>query len=182
MVGFAEHLADNDDAHLLLAGPEVTGVADDPEARGVLDECRALWASFSPPARARIHLACVPMSDIDEAAAIVNAMQRHATVVVQKSLAEGFGLTVAEAMWKSRPLVASAVGGINDQIVAGESGYLIDDPTDLDAYAHAVAHALRDPDEARRLGTNAKLRVREQFLPDRHLTQWATTFERLRAG
>ena len=59
------------------------------------------------------------MSDGDEAAAIVNALQRHATVVVQKSLAEGFGLTVAEAMWKARPVVGSAVGGIVDQIVPG---------------------------------------------------------------
>ena len=56
------------------------------------------------------------MADPDEAAAIVNALQRHATVVVQKSLAEGFGLTVAEAMWKARPIVASAVGGIVDQM------------------------------------------------------------------
>ena len=67
------------------------------------------------------------MDDTDENAAIINALQRHATVVVQKSLAEGFGLTVAEAMWKSRPVVATAVGGIVDQIVHGKHGLLVED-------------------------------------------------------
>ena len=71
------------------------------------------------------------MADPDESAAIVNAIQRHASVVVQKSLAEGFGLTVAEAMWKRRPVVASAVGGIVDQIEDGTHGLLVQDPTDV---------------------------------------------------
>ena len=74
------------------------------------------------------------MADPDENAAIVNAIQRHASVVVQKSLAEGFGLTVSEAMWKRRPVVASAVGGIVDQIEAGVHGLLVDDPDDLSAF------------------------------------------------
>ena len=64
------------------------------------------------------------MDDVDENASIVNALQRQASVVVQKSLAEGFGLTVAEAMWKERAVVASRVGGIQDQIVDGVSGFL----------------------------------------------------------
>src|SRR5205085_1282035 len=81
--------------------------------------------------RRRVHLASLPMGDVEENAAIVNALQRHADVVVQKSLAEGFGLTVAEAMWKQRPVVASQIGGIQDQIVDGESGMLIADPRDL---------------------------------------------------
>ena len=106
--GFAAVRRRAGDAHLVLAGPAVTGVADDPEsgrrARGVH---RRLAARCPTPSAARVHLACTPMRDPDETAAIVNALQRHATVVVQKSLAEGFGLTVAEAMWKSRPVVAS---------------------------------------------------------------------------
>jgi trehalose synthase len=93
--------------------------------------------------------------------------------VVQKSLAEGFGLTVAEAMWKSRPVVASAVGGIADQIVDGESGVLLGDPSDLGAFGAAVTRLLADPAAARRLGRNARRRVRERFLPDRHLLQYA---------
>ena len=77
---------------------------------------------------------------------MVNAIQRRADVVLQKSLAEGFGLTVAEAMWKSRPMVASRVGGIQDQIVDGVSGGLVDDPADLVAVGNAIDSPLSDPD------------------------------------
>ena len=85
------------------------------------------------------------MEDIEENAAIVNAIQRRSAVVLQKSIAEGFGLTVAEAMWKARPVVASRVGGIQDQIVDGESGLLIDDPLDLDAFGAAFRGLIADP-------------------------------------
>ena len=81
-----------------------------------------------------MHLASVRMDDPEENATIVNAVQRHAAVVAQKSLAEGFGLTVTEAMWKARPVVASAVGVIQDQIENGRDGLLIPDPRDLDAF------------------------------------------------
>ena len=92
------------------------------------------------------------MQDPDEAAVIVNALQRHATVVTQKSLAEGFGLTVVEAMWKHRPVVATRVGGIVDQIVDGESGLLIDDPSDLGAFGAAINRLLADDALAQRIG------------------------------
>ena len=101
------------------------------------------------------------MDDAEENAAIVNALQRAADVVVQKSIAEGFGLTVAEAMWKGRPVVATAVGGIQDQIVDGETGVLLADARDLDAYGAAVRALLEDPDRARRMGEAAKARVRD---------------------
>ena len=70
-------------------------------------QVRGAWHGLPETVRRRVHLASLPMADSDENAAIVNALQRHAAVVVQKSLAEGFGLTVAEAMWKVRPVVAS---------------------------------------------------------------------------
>ena len=92
-----------------------------------------------------MHLASLPMDDPAENAIIVNALQRHATVVTQKSLAEGFGLTVAEAMWKARPVVASRIGGIQSQIVDGETGMLLDDPGDLAAFGEAVTGLLADP-------------------------------------
>ena len=120
------------------------------------------------------------MTDPDEAAAIVNALQRHATVVCQKSIAEGFGLTVSEAMWKARPIVASAVGGIVDQIVDGENGVLIDDPHDRQGFGAAVDALLRDPAEATRLAQNARRRAIEEFLGDRHLAQYGHMFARLR--
>ena len=178
MIGFAETVAENSDAHLVLAGPEASGVADDPEADDVLRDCLDTWAGLPDWIRRRVHLACVPMADGDEAAAIVNAMQRHATVVVQKSLAEGFGLTVTEAMWKGRPVVGSAVGGIVDQIVHGETGLLVD-ALDLNQYARAVCSLLADPRLADQMGVSGRNRVRDDFLGDRHLEQWASLFERL---
>ena len=122
----------------------MTGVADDPEGGAVLEECTKVWRALSHAERSRVHLACVPMRDPDEHAVIVNAIQRHAAVVTQKSIAEGFGLTVAEAMWKNKPIVASAVGGIVDQIVSGEDGLLIQDPHDLAGFGQEVRRLLDD--------------------------------------
>jgi trehalose synthase len=112
-------------------------------------------------------------------AAIVNALQRHSDVVVQKSLAEGFGLTVAEAMWKKRPVVASRVGGIQDQIVDGESGILIAHPRDLAEFGSAVAGLLIDRDRAQRIGVAAHLRVRDHFLGPHHLRRYFELIESL---
>lgn len=179
MSGFTEHVDPSLGAHLLLAGPAVTGVADDPEAAEVLEECMDLWRALPHAARSRVHLACTPMVDPDEAAAIVNALQRHAAVVVQKSIAEGFGLTVAEAMWKSRPIVASAVGGIVDQIVNGAHGLLVADPADLASFGTAVETLLSDRTEADRLRANAKARAGEEFLGDRHLEQYGQLLARI---
>ena len=150
-----------------------------PRGRRVLDECISVWRNLPHAARSRVHLACTPMADPDEAAAIVNAIQRHASVVVQKSLAEGFGLTVAEAMWKERPIVASAVGGIVDQIDDGEHGLLIDDPVDLPAFGNAVETLLRDAAEATRLAHNARQRAVSEFLGDRHLKQYGRLLAQL---
>ena len=124
-----------EDVRLALVGPSVAGVTDDPEGQQVLAECTARWAALPAEQRRRISLVSLPTADVEENAAVVNAVQRHATVVVQKSLVEGFGLTVSEAMWKSRPVVASGVGGILDQITDGEQGLLIGDPTDLEAFS-----------------------------------------------
>jgi trehalose synthase len=179
MRGFAQHVDHALGAHLVLAGPAVTGVADDPEAAEVFHECVDRWRRLPHATRGRVHLACVPMADPDEAAAIVNALQRHAAVVVQKSLEEGFGLTVAEAMWKTRPIVASAVGGISDQVVSGTHGLLIDDPDDLAAFGAAVTALLEDPAEAERLAGNARRRATEELLGDRHLERYGALFATL---
>jgi trehalose synthase len=180
LTGFADHVADlPEDAHLMLAGPETAGVTDDPEGAEVLEECRALRLALPPEVQKRIHLCSLPMDDIDENAYLVNALQRHATVVVQKSLIEGFGLTVTEPMWKARPVIASRVGGIQDQIVDGESGLLLEDPADLDAYAAAFGRVLADDALATRLGEAARERVRDRYLGDRHLMQYVDLFEQL---
>jgi trehalose synthase len=172
MLGFAEHALDGSDAHLVLAGPNVTAVADDPEGAEVLDECAEVWRGLPHAERARVHLSCLPMADIDENAAIVNALQRHSTIVAQKSLQEGFGLTVAEAMWKSRPVIASAIGGIRDQITDGETGILLDDPRDLETFGKTVRELLDDPGRRALLGRNAREHVRKNFLANRHARQY----------
>jgi trehalose synthase len=177
MHGFASHLDTlPEDVHLMLVGPEVSGVTDDPEGAEVLEECRALWRGLSAPARARVHLAALPMDDVDENAHIVNAVQQQASVVVQKSLVEGFGLTVTEAMWKGRPVVASAVGGIQDQIVHRREGMLLEDPNDLVGLARALDQILRDEVLAATMGAAARARVQDQFLGDRHLMQYVELF------
>jgi trehalose synthase len=177
MRGFADHLGQlPDDVHLMLVGPEVSGVSDDPEGALVLAECIGAWRQLEPLARERIHLVCLPMDDVDENALMVNALQRHAYVVVQKSLVEGFGLTVTEAMWKGRPVIASAIGGIRDQIEDGETGLLIDDPNDLGAFVAALRRVLADPALATRLGHAGRERVRDKFLGDTHLIRYIELF------
>jgi trehalose synthase len=181
MHGFVEHVPAGE-ARLVLAGPETDGVDDDPEGAEVWHETVADWRRLPQAARARVQLVAISMADPVENALVVNALQRHAAVVVQKSLAEGFGLTVAEAMWKARPVVASAVGGIVDQVVDGETGLLVDDPSDLAGFGAAVARLLRDPVEAERLGRNARRHVEQHFLGDRHLLDYATLLEELVAA
>jgi trehalose synthase len=176
--GFIDHVA-GDDVHLVLAGPSVEAVTDDPEGAEVLAEARETLAALERAQRARVHLARLPMDDLEENAAIVNALQRRADVVVQKSLAEGFGLTVAEGMWKGRPVVASRIGGIQDQIVDGESGVLVNDPVDLEEYGRAVWRLLEDPAAAEAMGREARSRVRSHFLGVRSLTQYLDLIERV---
>ena len=173
---------DGGDAELVLAGPNVHAVTDDPEGAQVYDEVCAAWRALPHAARRRVHLASLPMTDVAENGAIVNALQRHATVVVQKSLQEGFGLVVSEAMWKGRAVVASAVGGIQDQIEHGVSGLLLKDPTDLGAFADAIERLLLDPAERERLGQNAQRRVREHFLGPGSLLAYAGLIGRLGAA
>jgi trehalose synthase len=175
LTGFVERVPADDEPHLVLVGPDVSAVADDPEGAEVLAETEAAWHALPPAERRRVHLALLPMVDADENAVMVNALQRRADVVVQKSLAEGFGLTVAEAMWKGRPVVASAVGGIQDQIEDGVTGYLIG-PEDLGAFGDRVSSLLADPHSAERIGHAAQLRVRDLFLGARHLGQYVDLF------
>ena len=159
-----------EDAHLMLVGPDVSGVSDDPEGAEVLVECRDQWRRCRMPYAQRVHLAAAPDGRRRRERLIVNALQRHARVVVQKSLVEGFGLTVTEPMWKARPVVASRVGGIQDQIVDGRDGLLLDDPSDLDAFAKVLGRLLADP---RSCGTSRPCcarsragRVRRRPAPD----------------
>lgn len=178
MRGFAEYVAPVCDAHLVLAGPAVEDVADDPEGAAVFADCLLEWRDLPAPVRNRILLVTLPLDDVDENAVMVNALQRHAAVIVQKSLAEGFGLTVAEGMWKGRPVVGSAVGGIIDQISAG-TGILLPDPHDLAAFGAAVRRLLRNPEEADQMGRAARAHITDHYVGDRHLLRYEELFTRM---
>ena len=178
MKGFISSLG-SIDADLMLAGPNT--VADDPEGTEVLGELLSEHAGLPESVRRRVHIASLPTVDIDENAVMVNALQRHATIVVQKSLQEGFGLTVTEAMWKGKPVIASGVGGITDQVSDGHTGVLLKDPDDLDAFGTAVVALLDAPDRAADLGAAGKANVTDHFLHDRHLRQYFETLGSLQA-
>ena len=177
--GFAAHVPAATGAHLVYAGPDVEAVADDPEGKRTLHDAIAARNGLPEEARRRVHLATLPMDDPEENAIIVNALQRHARVIVQKSLAEGFGLTVAEAMWKGRPVVATKIGGIQEQIVDGDGGVLLEEPADLAAYGAAVADLLADPPRAERVGRRARERVRDRFLSPRSLLDYLDVIRRI---
>lgn len=178
MRGFAR-LGPMNGTRLVLAGPAVTGVADDPEGPAVLGELTRAWRALPHETRHHVQIASLPVVDVQENAAMVNALQRHAAIVVQKSLKEGFGLTVAEAMWKGRPVVASAVGGIVDQIDDGRDGLLVHDPSDPGELADALRGLLDAPERADALGAAARERVRSRLLIIRQLSEDARLLESL---
>jgi trehalose synthase len=145
------------DCVLVLAGG---GASDDPEGEEVLARVRE-EAGCDPD----IHILLLP----NDAHLDINALQTAATVVIQKSLKEGFGLTVAEAMWKGKPVVGGAAGGIAKQIEHGTTGYLVHS---IEGCAYAVRHLLGNQDERRRMGLLAKEHARRLFLITRHLADY----------
>lgn len=178
--GFAE--VGHPRARLIVAGPATGAIADDPGERTVLREAQAAWHELPREERRRIDLATLPMVDLDENALIVNALQRQAAVVVKKSFQEGFGLGVTEGLWKARPVVATRVGGHQDQIEDHQTGLLIDDPADRSAFGAAIDELLDNPVQAHELGAAGRERVRERFLADRHFVQWIAVFRAVLAG
>ncbi|WP_175647277.1 glycosyltransferase [Streptomyces cyaneochromogenes] len=150
------------DVHLVLAGTDPTEIPDDPEGLAVLAEVHDTLAALSPQDRARVHLVSISMRTPVRNALLVNALQRRADVVVQKSLEEGFGLTVTEAMVKGRAVVASAVGGLRLQVIDGRNGFLVD-PTDLDGVRSALTRLLDNPQLRRELGEQARKDTLERY-------------------
>ena len=151
---------------LVLAGG---GASDDPEGIKVLEEVREKASHDSD-----IHVLLMPQNDIE-----VNALQRASTVIVQKSLREGFGLTVAEALWKAKPVVASNVGGISLQIKHKYSGLLCHS---IDGAAFAIKQLLHAPSYAQKLGENGREHIRNNFLVTRHLRDYMLLFLSLYHG
>lgn len=156
------------DCQLVLAG---NTAADDPESDRVLSEVRKK-AGRDPD----IHILLIAPehNDIE-----INALQRASTVVVQKSIREGFGLVVSEALWKARPVVASAVGGIPLQVEHQRGGLLC---RSVEGAARAVRQLLNNPEYAGWLGRNGKEHVRQNFLLTRHLRDYILLFIALYHG
>lgn len=148
------------DCRLVLAGGTA---ADDPEGLAVLEEVRE-----KAKGDADIHILLMPQNDLE-----VNALQRGSDVVLQKSLKEGFGLTISEALWKGRPVVASAVGGIPLQVAHKHTGLLCHS---VEGAAFAVKQLLQNPAYAKRLGENGREHVRNNFLLTRHLRDYLLVF------
>ncbi|MDI6778586.1 MAG: glycosyltransferase [Bacteroidota bacterium] len=149
------------DCQLVLAGG---GATDDPEGEKVLSEVKEI-ANNDPDI---FLLLLPPASDIE-----INALQRASTVILQKSLREGFGLTVSEGLWKAKPVIAGAVGGIPLQITHKYSGLLTHT---IDGTAFALKQLLQSPDYAKKLGENGREHIRRNFLITRHLKDYLLLF------
>lgn len=142
---------------LVLAGG---GASDDPEGKAVLDE--VMEAAGGDP---DIHVVLLPAS----AHRTINAFQRLADIILQKSTREGFGLTVTEGMWKGKPVIGGDVGGIRLQVVNHHTGFLVNSP---EGAAHRIRYFLHRRERLREMGEEAREFVRENFLLTRHLREY----------
>jgi trehalose synthase len=149
------------DCILVLAGSPAT---DDPEGETVMNEVKE-YTSNDPDIYV---LLLPPFSDRD-----INALQRIATIVLQKSVKEGFGLTVSEAMWKGKPVIGGAVGGIPLQIVHGITGFLVNS---VEGAAFRIRQLLNNPEMARKMGESAREHVRKNFLITRQIRDYLSVW------
>lgn len=154
------------DTHVVLAGNDPDEIPDDPEGAAVFTAVRRAVSGLRPEERARVHLVRTSSRDPERAALLVNALQRRADVVLQKSFAEGFGLTVTEAMAKGRAVVAADVGGLRQQVSPGHNGLLVD-PRDRGAVVEALRTLLDDPELRQRLGDRAAASVARRYAMSR---------------
>jgi trehalose synthase len=160
VIGAYKKVKHHIDCRLVLAGGTAV---DDPEGAKVLEAVRE-----AAHGDADIHILLMPQNDIE-----INALQAASTVIMQKSLKEGFGLTVAEALWKSKPVVASNVGGIPLQIKHKYSGLLCHS---IDGAAFALKQLLNNPKYAKKLGENGREHIKNNFLITRHLRDYVLLF------
>lgn len=158
---------------LVLAGPVVGAVSDDPESREVLDELIRAYVALPRAVQDDVALLQLPMASREENALVVNALQRAATIVAQNSLREGFGLTIAEAMWKRVPVLTSArAAGPRTQVTEGEHGRLVHDPEDPAEIADTLGDMLRRRQDRARWARNAQRRAHDEFMIFTQLRRW----------
>ncbi len=150
-------VSDHIDCQLVLAGSLAD---DDPEGMEVYSK-----VVKAAEGRKDIHILLIPpFSDLE-----INALQRASTIILQKSIKEGFGLTVAESLWKAKPVIAGATGGIPLQVKNGLTGFLVHN---IEGAAYRMRYLLRNPDIAARMGLNGREHVRQNFLITRHLGEY----------
>jgi len=178
---FVDHLAARTGAHLMLAGPDLRAVADDPRAPAILEQATDRVRRLPGALRARIHLAMLSSEDPQESAAVLNAIELRATIVLQQTRGGGFGMTALESMWKRRPVICSRVGAFEDYITDGVTG-LLRDPDDPDGLADAAMQLLANKERRERIGASARDRVQRHFLLPRELADWGALIESLLTG
>lgn len=159
-------------ARLVLAGPEPAAVSDDPEAQEVFDELCNIYCGLSPELQSDVVILSLPMASRKNNALMVNALQRCSTLVVQNSLREGFGLTVAEAMWKRTAVIGSSACGLRQQIRHGIDGHLWDDPEDVTNIADVLEELLTQAHLRENYARTAQRRVHDDFLIFTQLRRW----------
>lgn len=152
---------------LVLAGG---GASDDPEGELVLEEVKRAAEDDSD-----IHILLLP----GDAHRTINALQRGATFVLQKSIKEGFGLTVSEAMWKNKPVIGGDVGGIRIQVINYHTGFLVNSP---EGVALRIRYLLHNQDEMQKMGEKARDFVKDNFLITRHIREYLTLIYTLTYG
>lgn len=152
------------DCKLILVGSMAT---DDPEGQDIFEDLGKTVGNEKD-----IHL-IMNATDI-----VVNALQRASSVVIQRSLKEGFGITISEALWKGTPVVASNVGGIPSQVIDGKNGYLLE-PMDINGFADRIAKLIKNPSLAKEMGKYGKNYVKNNFLITRHLLDYIQLFKKV---
>ncbi len=154
-----------DCVRLVLAGPQPSAIADDPEALAVLEELRVRYLACPKDVQRDVAILSLPMASVKENALMVNALQRASSVVVQNSLRESFGLTVSEAMWKRAPVAGSVrAAGLRHQVRDGLDGCLYRDPNDVDEVGRTLDAMLADQHSRERWGLAGQRRVHDEFL------------------
>ncbi|MBT8315982.1 MAG: glycosyltransferase, partial [Maribacter sp.] len=165
---------------LALGGPDPAFVSDDPEGMEVLNELIEQYKEMTPELQQSIALLLLPLDNPKENALIVNALQRCATIVVQNSIQEGFGLTATEAMWKQRPVLVSGAAGLRAQVQHDINGKINADPSNITQLAEALEEMLSNPKERDKWGFNGQIRVIENFTLFSQIESWLATLAQLR--
>ena len=161
MVNIFRKAKEKVDCQLVLVGSMAT---DDPEGQEIFEELEKTVEQEKD-----VHL-IINAPDI-----VINALQRTSVAIIQKSLKEGFAITVSEALWKGTPVIASNVGGIPSQVLDGKNGFLLE-PYDYQGFADKIVYLIRNPMEAKKMGQFGKQHVKNNFLITRHLLDYIRLF------